>query len=295
MRDFKSLIAIILISFFISNIAIAQNEGASVKVETKDGNVYVGRIVSEDSTTVVIETEELGQIPIKKAAITSRTKIDSTKMVKGKLWDDNPQSTRYLWTPNGYGLKKGEAYYQNIWVLYNQVSVGITDNISASIGTIPLFLFGVDVTPVWIIPKFSIPIIKDKINMGLGVFAGAVIGEENNAFGLGFGTITLGNRDKNLNIGVGWGYTPEGLAQRPLINLSGMIRVSANGYFLTENYFIPLGDNSNLVLFSAGGRYMIKKVGIDFGLYLPLSSEIGQFIAIPLLGITLPFGRVANK
>lgn len=294
MKNLKTLIALILISFLSSNLATAQNEKVLVKIETKDGNVFIGRIISEDSTKIVIETEVLGELPIRKTAITSRTEIDSSKMVEGKLWNDNPQSTRYLWTPNGYGLKQGEGYYQNIWVLYNQLSVGITDNISASIGTIPLFLFGGEPTPVWVIPKFSIPIKKDKINLSLGVFAGTILGEKNMSFGLAFGTVTVGNRNKNVNLGLGWGYSSDGWAKKPLINLSAMVRLTANGYFLTENYFIPLGDDFNLTLLSAGGRYMIKKLGLDFGLYIPISSEIEQFVAIPMLGVTIPFGNSGN-
>jgi len=296
MKNLKTLITItlILISFLSSNIAIAQNEKVVERIETKDGNVFVGRIISEDSTKIVIETEVLGELSIKKTVITSRKEIDISKMVKGKFWNDNPQSTRYLWTPNGYGLKQGEFYYQNIWVLYNQLSVGITDNISASIGTVPLFLFGFDITPIWVIPKFSIPIKKDKINLSLGVFAGTVLGEEDMSFGLAFGTITIGDRNKNMNLGLGWGYSSDGWVKKPLINLSAMVRLTANGYFLTENYFIPLDDDDNLILLSVGGRYMVKKLGLDFGFYIPLSSEMDQFFAIPMLGVTLPFGKKGN-
>jgi hypothetical protein len=294
MKNLKTIIAIILISFLTLNVSIAQNEKMLVKIETKDGNIFLGSIIREDSTTIVIETELLGELPIRKTAISRRTEIDSSKMVKGKLWNDNPQSTRYLWTPNGFGLKKGEGYYQNIWVLYNQISVGITNNISASVGTIPLFLFGAESTPVWVIPKFSIPIAKDKINLSLGVFAGTILGEDNMSFGLAFGTSTFGNRNRNVNLGLGWGYSTDGWSDKPLINVSAMVRLTANGYFLTENYFIPLGHDFNLTLLSAGGRYIVKKVGLDFGLYIPISSEIEQFIAIPMLGLTLPFGNSGN-
>lgn len=290
MKNIKTLIALILISFLSSNLATAQNEKVLVKIETKDGNVFVGNIISEDSTKIVIESEVLGELSIRKKAITSKTEIDSSKIVKDKLWNDNPQATRYVWAPSGYGLKRGEAYYHNIWVLYNQLSVGITNNISASIGTIPLFLFGIKGTPVWIVPKFSIPIKKDKINLSLGTFAGTVLGAEDLNFGIAFGTLTVGNKNKNVNLGLGWGYSGDGWTKEPLINLSGMFRLTPNGYLITENYFISTND-FNLTLFSAGGRYMAKKVGIDFSLYIPISSEIYEFIAIPMLGISVPLGK----
>lgn len=261
-----------------------------VKIETKDGNEFVGTILSEDSEKMVLKTDIMGELTISKLVITRRTSIDSSKIVMGEVWDDNPQSTRYLWTPNGYGLEKGEAYYQNIWVLYNQVSVGVSKNFSLSAGMIPLFLFNAGFTPVWVVPKFSIPIAKDKVNIGAGVFAGAVLGEEGANFGIAFGTVTFGDRNKNLNVALGWGYAGGSWADKPLVNVSGMVRVTSKGYFLTENYFIP-SDFNNLLILSVGYRYMAKKVGIDFGLYMPFSEEMDGLFAIPTIGVTIPVGK----
>jgi len=68
-----------------------------------------------------------------------------------------------------------------------------------------------------------------------------------------------------------------------------MIRTGPKGYFLTENYFIGTTDNF-VVLTSIGGRRIIKNVGLDFGLWIPLGADIGSFIAVPWLGFTIPFG-----
>ncbi len=294
-KIYFSISLLTIVSLYSVN-SVAQSNKPLIKLETNDGNEFVGNIVSEDSAKVVIKTDVYGELPIRKDAITSRTEIDSSKIIKGKLWGDNPQATRYLWTPNGYGLKAGEGYYQNIWVLYNQVSVGITNNISFSAGTIPLFLFGAEATPIWIIPKFSIPIKKDEVNLSIGAFAGTILGEDDMNFGLAFSTITIGNRNQNLNFGLGWGFSSDGWAKKPHINVSAMARLTANGYFLTENYYIPVGGDFDLLVLSLGYRYMIKKVGIDFGLYMPFSNEMDSFVAIPTIGVTIPFGNSrANK
>lgn len=50
-----------------------------------------------------------------------------------------------------------------------------------------------------------------------------------------------------------------------------------------------------LVLLSMGGRRIIKKAGLDFGLFLPMGKDIGTFIAIPWLGLTIPFGNIRKK
>lgn len=175
-------------------------------------------------------------------------------------------------------------------MLWNQASVGVTDYFSIGAGLIPLFFFGGTATPVWIVPKFSIPVVKDKFNIGAGVLAGTLLGESNTGFGIVYGLGTVGNRNNNLTLGFGYGYAGGQWASRPLFTLSGMVRVGPRGYLMSENYFIGLGS-TNLALLSLGARTIIKKAGIDYGLFFPASSDIGAFIAIPWLGFTLPFGK----
>jgi hypothetical protein len=58
---------------------------------------------------------------------------------------------------------------------------------------------------------------------------------------------------------------------------------------LTENYYLG-GDNASFMLFSFGGRRIIKNTGLDFGLFIP-SETGGSLVAIPWLGFTVPFGK----
>jgi hypothetical protein len=211
-------------------------------------------------------------------------------LVGGRLWLPQPQSARYFWAPNGYGLKRGEVYYQNVWVFYNQFSAGVTDYFSLGGGMMPLFLLGGTPTPVWIVPKFSIPVVEDKFNVGIGSLIGIILGADSQAFGILYGTGTLGSQDKNVSLGIGYGFAEEQWTRAPLFNISAMIRTGPRGYFLTENYLLPTGD-SNTLLLSAGGRAIFKKAGLDFGLFLPLNDEIGTFIAFPWLGVTIFMGK----
>jgi hypothetical protein len=199
------------------------------------------------------------------------------------------QSTRYFWSPNGYGLKKGEGYYQNIWVLWNQFAYGLSDNFSIGGGIIPLFLFGGTPTPVFITAKFSIPVVENKFNLGAGAIAGTILGEEETGFGILYGISTFGTPDNNVTFGLGYGFAGGEWASSPMINVNGMFRVSSRGYFITENYYINAGGE-NLVLITLGGRSIIKKAALDYGLVIPI-ADIGQFVAIPWLGFTVPFGK----
>jgi len=284
----------VFISFFVSlNCTFGQTEIDSTnlyKIETIDGNSYLGNVISDDGQIIEFNTGKFGIIKFPKDQLKSIIKIEKQKVVKGKLWLENPQSTRYFWSPNGYGLKKGEGYYQNIWVLWNQASVGVSNNFSIGVGIIPLFFFGGgEFTPMWIVPKFSVPVVKDKFNVGAGILVGTIGFQSGGGFGIAYGIGTYGNRNNNLTLGLGYGYAGGEWANRPLITISGMARLSSKTYFLTENFFIGF-DGEWVGLLSFGARSIISKIGFDYGLFIPMASEMDGLYALPWLGLTVPFG-----
>jgi hypothetical protein len=255
------------------------------RIETTDGNEYVGEIVSRDAESLNLRTDNLGVITIATRYIKSMKPIDPKHIVDGQFWAENSQATRYFFAPNGYGLKAGEAYYQNVWILFNQASIGLTDHLSLGVGMVPLFLFAGSATPVWLTPKVSVPIKKDVFNLGAGAFVGTVFGEElSGVFGIAYGTATFGSRDRNLSLGLGYGFADGGWASVPAINLSGMYRITKRSYLMGEGYLI---ESTGLMLL--GGRSVWSKISLDYGLLLPLNA--GDFVAIPWLGLVLPLGQ----
>ena len=258
------------------------------RIETNDGNYFIGKIMADVDGKISLKTDHLGTLTISRIDVRKIIKLDSLRMVEGNYWPENLQSARYFFAPSGYGLKAGEGYYQNVWIFFNQVSVGVTDNISIGAGLIPTFLFGTGIIPVWLVPKFSIPLVKDKINVGGGALMGLVTGVEGTGFAMVYGSSTFGSRDKNLTVGLGYGYAGDSWASTPLINVSGMVRTGPHGYFLTENYLVDTGETVACLLM-IGGRSMLNKAGLDYGLIIPIEEEMGRFVAIPWLGFTIPF------
>jgi hypothetical protein len=286
-----SLLALVLCMLLSVTVFSQQKNDSTYRVETVDGNEYIGKIISRDSSGITLSTVQLGTITIKAADIKKVTAISSIKIENGKNWLDNPQASRYFVAPSGYGLKKGEGYYQNVWIFFNQVNYGVTNYFSIGAGVVPLFLFSGAETPVWINPKFSIPVVKDKFNVGVGILGGTVIGLENSNFGVLYGTGTIGSRDRNISIGAGWAYSDGGLSKTPTLTLAGMYRTGARWYLLTENYYLGLSEDQPLVILSAGARYASRKIGIDFGLFIPFQEGMDGFVAGPWLGINVPFGK----
>lgn len=283
----------IVIALILSNEVVAQKQDTTtlVRIETRDGNQYIGRILERNNNEIRVQTEKLGIITIRLMEVVTLDPVNQSQIKNNTVWFEHPQATRYFWSPNGYGLKKGEGYYQNIWVLFNHFSVGVTDDFSIGGGLIPLFLLAGLPTPAWFTPKLSLPVKKDKLNLGVGGLFGGVLGLSDTGFGIVYGTATLGNRGRNLSIGMGYGYAGDDWANYPAISLSGMIRTGPRGYLLTENYYLG-SDDASFVLLSFGGRRIIKKTGLDFGLVIP--SGDGEIIAVPWLGFTVPFGKGAR-
>ena len=285
------IVFLFLFAFVLTFSAFSQTTSDStlVNIITLDGNEFTGEVVREDSLKIVLKTEKLGEISIFKTDIKKFNTVEIQQIKDGKYWFPNPQSTRYFWSPNGYGLKKGEGYYQNIWVLWNQFAYGLTDNFSVGAGIIPLFLFSTS-TPVFATAKFSLPIVKEKFNIAAGAIVGGVIGEPESSIGLLYGLASVGSPDNNVTAGIGYGFAGGDWAQIPVININGMFRVSSRGYIITENYIIT-SEGETGALISFGGRSIIKKAALDYGLFVPVSADLDRFIAIPWLGFTLPFGK----
>ncbi len=265
-------------------------------VITKDGNDYVGQLLSQDAEKIVLRTPSLGDLKIPKNQIKVLEPIKKTNLVEGHYWYESPHTTRYFFAPNGYGLKAGEGYYQNAWIFLNQVSYGVTNHFSIGAGIIPIFLFGAPALPFWITPKFSVPIVEDKLNLGAGLLYANVIGtdvEANGGVGMTYGVITAGPRDKNITFGLGYGFAGGSWTKYPTLTMSGLFRTSEKFMLITENYLIPTGgDLGNFGVLSAGGRYGGKTIAIDFGLFRPIGQEFGPgFWALPWLGINASFGK----
>jgi len=276
---------LVLLVLSLSMLAQDSKEHVFYQVETTDGSVFKGRLVYEDETSLKLESETLGEIMIPRVNVVRIKTLGSYKKVGTAYWAEYPQDTRYFWAPAGYGLRKGEGYYQNVWIYFNQVVYGVSDHFSMGLGTIPLVLFFGESTPVWITPKVSFELEEDKISLGFGGLFGAVLGEDI-GFGILYGVTTFGSRQKNISFGMGWGYADEDFASSPVFNVSALYRLGPKGYLVSENYYFP-GDNA-FGLLSLGGRSLLGKVGLDYGGVIPLGEDTGVNI-IPWLGVTVPF------
>lgn len=287
----KSILLLLLIQGFIGTVLFAQQRPASDSlwvIETRDGNTYLGTIADMRDSILQIRTY-VGELRIPRVEVKSMVRPGKEQIVDGKYWPENPQSSRHFFAPSGYGLRKGEGYYQNLGILFNQVSYGFTENLTVGAGIVPLFLFGGgQYTPAWITPKLSFPYRNDEGSFGVGTILGGVIGQ-GEFVGILYGVNTFGTREKQLTLGVGYAYSSGGFANVPVFNLGGMKRVARKWVLVTENYLV-VQDDFFIGFLSGGARFMTRKLAIDFGLFAPITSGQDFFFALPWLGISVPFG-----
>lgn len=284
------LLAILLVASAGVLPAMAQQPDSTeqmYRIETTDEQVVVGTLVSKNEQEVLLDTRQLGQLTIERKNIKSMGEIDPSRVRDGQYWFRNPQSTRYLFAPNALGIPAGAGYYQNTWIIFNNVNYGISDYFSIGAGTVPVFLFGANALPIWVLPKVSVSPVENVHLAGGAVFGGILWGGENAGVGLVYGSSTIGNRDHNATLGIGYGYAQDRFSDVPVINVSGMTRIGRTTYLISENYFFA-GD-VNIV--SLGIRWAPRNFAVDFALFRPLSGEAeGDFIGAPWLGVTIPFG-----
>jgi hypothetical protein len=290
----KILYAVVFLFFLLTlNKVSAQvnSDTTRYQIITKNGNKYTGKILGSDSAHVKIRTLELGEITMLKKNIKTIENVTGINQHRELQSGNHPQNTRYFFSPNGYGLKKNQGYYQNVWVMVNNFAYGLSDNFSIGGGLVPMFLFAGSPTPVWVTAKMSFPLEKNKLNMGVGALMGTVLTSEEGSHGFGmlFGLATVGSKQKNVSLGIGYGYAGGHWANSPLVNFNAMVQIGKKGYFITENYLVII-DRDAMVIISAGGRQMINRVGIDYGLIIPLTSDMGSFVGMPWLGLTIPIG-----
>ncbi|MFK7808772.1 MAG: hypothetical protein AB8F74_13295 [Saprospiraceae bacterium] len=287
---------------------------AYVEVNLKDGASFIGELVAEESDHLIIKTASLGEITIDKEKVDSYEMLSSQSYVNGVYYHKTANSSRNIFAPTGYGLKKGEGYYQNFMIVVNQISYGITDYFSMGVGFEFVSIlagansFGDDggtgpsLPAFMITPKFSIPIKENKWNIGIGALA-LNIPDSDNLFDVGalYGVSTWGSENSNFTVGVGIGYTEDRISDRPLFTLSANHRLSKRIALVTENW-IMAEEGETLTFNSIGARYLGDKVSVDFAL-VGAGYFGGEFndepeygiSPIPLLGLTIPFGEGWKK
>jgi hypothetical protein len=258
------------------------------RIETTDGEVYIGKILRENEKVLVIRTGAKEELMLRKEIIRQTRPAGKYEGDIRLRWQSLYLS-HFILGSNGYGPRKGEGYYQNCTALLNQAGIGLTNFFSLGVGFVPSFDHGYYSTAFGFMPRFNMPILKNKVHFGFGgVFSGLYDYQlkdwEN--IGLIYGNITFGPRHINVSIGTGYGYA-DGWADHLTLTISATYRLNKKIILMTENY-IPIVSNSEEINFSfVTGRFLLKKIAIESGLLI--GTGYVEFKALPIVGVLVPF------
>lgn len=257
-------------------------------VETLDGNDYYGKILKKEENYCVFRAFDIGAISIPYERIERMSLKALPRRVGDKYWSANPHATRYFLGSSAYGLKEGEGYYSNTWIMLNQVNYGLSNRYSFGFGTVPLFLFGEGIFPISIMPKISFPLGRSKWHGAVSVVYLNAFGEdasESNGITATYGALTYGSTDQNLTISLGHGLNDGQWFKTPILSFSAMDRFGRKSYLITENYLVTIEGSLSLIC-SIGGRWVGRYIAIDYGFGGLFGTYRGGF---PWLNITAPF------
>lgn len=259
-----------------------------------DGNEFVGAILSKNTETLVLHTENFGDITLRNALIRSIRLLENSADANLGAWLPSAYTDRYFASQNAYGLRKGEGFYENSWLFFNQVSYGLTDQFSMRLGLAPLILVDGPL-PLWLEPKIAIPLRRERLNLAIGGFVGYGFNGNDNgsgSFGALYSQFTLGSRDANVTAGLGLGFAGGNWSRSPVVSLSGLLRTGRKYAFVSENYWFQVDEESTALL-SFGCRFMGRYIAIDGALVFFVVPDEGVY-PLPWLGVHVPFGRIMD-
>lgn len=254
--------------------------GVTQELQLNDGTRLIGRVESISDSRFTFRTLAGLELTLDIASVQS-LRVFTGRIVNGELWEADPNTTRLFFAPTGRSLKRGEAYFGVYEVFMPFVQVGVTDRISIGGGT-PL-IFGDIERPFWLTPKVQI-VNSARTSASIGVIHFFNVNEDGGA-GIAYGSVTHGGDDAAITIGAGYGYErsyEEDGNGAPLLMIGGEKRTSRRLKIITENYVFRHGG-----LASVGLRFFGEKLSADFGLVVPLDSDI--FVAFPMINIVRRF------
>ena len=202
---------LILLSVFILPILFTAQESNTdtsklYLIKKTDGGEFIGEIISDDGREVLIMTKSIGKVYIRKENIALITQTNETKKLSNdeaeiaEFRTEGPFTTRYYFTNNALPIKKGENY-AFINLFGPEVHFAVTDNLN--FGLISSWIG----SPITLVSKLSI-ISEKKVHLSVGNIIGSsgYLAQGRVLVGLHWGTLTIGDRMRNVSFSAGYGY-----------------------------------------------------------------------------------------
>ncbi|MCX6204155.1 MAG: hypothetical protein NTY43_07630 [Bacteroidetes bacterium] len=266
--------------------AMAQNVkqltiGNNYSFEIKDGSNRSGRLDSLNTVYYYINNPSIG---VDRISIKSVSKVKAIKLNKDGYFS-NPHYSRYFFGPSAIPHPKGEVYWNNIWLEYNTIQYGVTDNFSVGMGG--LLFTSLSGYPT-LLPnaKYSFKL-NEKSHIAVGGLMLVInTSSKTSSASLPFVVYTYGDSEANISFGGGWAHEKtSGWSNRPTGYIAGIKRVARNWVVQGEAYLLNNSTANTILLTTL--RNIKPTSSWDFGAMI-LNFD-GERSAVPIIGYTIKF------
>ncbi len=222
------------LSTFAQNDSITKQDSNTYRILKTDGTDHIGRILSQDDREILLLTSDNRKLYIPQHVIKEIILLDTKDFnSSGDFIGEDKFSTRYFLTTNGLPIKKGEHYVQ--WNLFGpDFQFGLGKNV------------GIGIMTTWVGAPIIANIKKsfklgENINFGVGALLGTGSwGSPSWAGVLPFGTLTFGNRTKNITFSGGYGAVGQigNMEGRAITSVAGMLKISPKLSLVFDSFIL---------------------------------------------------------
>ncbi|MCG9880989.1 MAG: hypothetical protein MH472_10370, partial [Bacteroidia bacterium] len=239
--------------------------GDNIEIRVRSGMIIKGVVTKNMVSSIKLKTED-SELTIPKSDIKQLVNLRELKNDLEILnMNSNPESSnfsRYFFAPSAIKNKSGTFVYDNSYLFVNSLTYSPTDFLSITGSAEIITLLAAQ--PMYMIAPHMGFKFADGFYIGGGFMHFNMINEDIKLNVL-FGTVTVGDQNRNATLNIGRGTQANSDYS---INLSGFLRVSKNFGIITENWFSPALNfiDEDVPLLGVGGRLMSKNVNFDFAL-----------------------------
>ncbi|MCA9751885.1 MAG: hypothetical protein KC591_06815 [Gemmatimonadetes bacterium] len=288
-RLLSPILAGFLLAFVAAGAVAAQEspEPATeelVELVLFDGTRVRGRIVSEAEEFVVVESDSMGRLLIDRSQIQAVNR-DIPGPTSPPGWRRDPDANSLLLTPTSETLPRGDGYYRNFLLLFNNLGIAITDDFDLS--AMLAFPVSSDLQIASLGAKLRL-VSREETGVGVALAASGwvVSGEKVGSLGA---IVSLGNHRRSLTGAVNHGFADGG--GEVFFFLGGDVQVGRGFKLLAEygNSASALTDDTDFRgLINVGFRAFWESTSFTMTGFRPL-EDTGDFLAFPLVMFSAHF------
>ena len=257
--------------------------GHDVHVSLHDGSLLIGKLSQETPDTLTLDTT-IGQIKIGRIDIKTLDRV-AAKEIRGGYLAGDPMRTRAFVFPTAATLPKGQLVYENYYLFFNNLHLGVSDRATVSFGLTPL----PDAALVSVGSKLQLwhsPSSGTAAAVGVNMigFAG---GDESGSVFLPHGVMSIWGSDRaTLNLGGGAAISDDGTAG--FFDVSGSLRLTDHVTAMGE-MIITSADDERQVLPIYGLRFHNGKMAFDLGFWNIPDERDATLLGTPLASFVFRF------